>query len=299
MLKQESLFIPIDREGSRLHLKRFYTDPKGAVVFMLHGAIENGRIFYSNNGRGLAPFLAGQGFDVFVADLQGKGQSTPPVSASSLHGQTDSIVTEIPAFLDKIREIRGVTRQHWIGHSWGGVLLFSHLARFAHRRNQIASLVMFGVKRSIRIFNRCKFFKINLGWNLTLPLLTKIYGFLPAVKFGFGSDNESERSFRQMREWVHPGLWIDSEDDFNYRQALRNSMLPPTLYLAGAADLCLGHVKDVVDFRKECFQDSQPLHVLGLNNGNLKDYGHIDMLTDVQAVNDHFPLVRTWLEKHK
>ena len=84
-IKEESLFIPL-HQNDRLHLKRFCGSSTGSVVFMLHGTVENGRIFYSRNGKGLAPFLASKGYDVFVADLRGRGESTPAISRESASG---------------------------------------------------------------------------------------------------------------------------------------------------------------------------------------------------------------------
>jgi len=77
-LTEESLYIAINNT-EKLHLKRFFNDKMGQPVVMLHGSIENGKIFYSSSGKGLAPFLADQGYDVFVPDFRGKGKSTPPI----------------------------------------------------------------------------------------------------------------------------------------------------------------------------------------------------------------------------
>jgi pimeloyl-ACP methyl ester carboxylesterase len=90
-VREELLAVPLP-DGARLALRRFHRGDGGPVL--LHGAIENGRIFYSRSGRGLAPFLAREGFDAFVADLRGRGDSQPPIGPRSSHGQTESIVEE-------------------------------------------------------------------------------------------------------------------------------------------------------------------------------------------------------------
>jgi len=69
-LKMESLMIPIDSVDS-IHLKHICIDKDGPPVFMLHGAVENGKICYSDSGRaGLGPYLARHGYDVYVGDLR-------------------------------------------------------------------------------------------------------------------------------------------------------------------------------------------------------------------------------------
>ena len=127
MLEQKSLFIQVPNSQDRLHLKRIFNNPQGVPVFMMHGSIENGKIFYSQSLKGLAPYLAQRGFDVFIADLRGKGESTPPVSRKSTYNQTTTLKEDIPLFLSKIRQIKGCQPMHWLAHSWGGVLLLSYL----------------------------------------------------------------------------------------------------------------------------------------------------------------------------
>src|SRR5215203_377312 len=105
IFREESIFIPF-RAGEQLHMKRFFTGENDPPVFMLHGSIENGRIFYSASGKGLAPFLASNGYDVFVADLRGRGLSTPSINRHSTYGVHESIMEEIPVFLNKIRELK-------------------------------------------------------------------------------------------------------------------------------------------------------------------------------------------------
>ena len=85
----ESYFISLDHDV--LHLKRIYRVSHGIPVLMIHGSVSNGRIFYSSSHKGLAPYLAACGCDVYVADLRGRGQSTPAVHAHSAHSQTQSI----------------------------------------------------------------------------------------------------------------------------------------------------------------------------------------------------------------
>ena len=61
------------------------TEPKGIPVLMIHGIVEDGRIFYHNSGKGLGSFLAKHGYDVYVADLRGIGKSTPKIHRNSEH----------------------------------------------------------------------------------------------------------------------------------------------------------------------------------------------------------------------
>lgn len=56
-IQRQSIAVPL-ANGDILTLQRFRGAESGPPVLMLHGAIENGRIFYSESGKGLAPYLA-------------------------------------------------------------------------------------------------------------------------------------------------------------------------------------------------------------------------------------------------
>ncbi|HYV91886.1 MAG TPA: alpha/beta fold hydrolase [Chitinophagales bacterium] len=292
---EESLFIPLN-EKDVLHLKRFCGNQNGPVIFMLHGSVENGRIFYSKNRKGLAPFLARQGYDVFVADLRGRGLSTPSIDRNSKFGLTECIQEEIPAFLNEIKKIRGDAVQHWIAHSWGGILLLSYYARQAEHLN-VSSMIFFGTKRRITVGGVRKFWMINVFYNHVFRLIVSLKGFVDVKRFGMGSENETEKSRRQTYDWVMHEDWKD-EDGFDYSAALRNLKLPPMLFIAGRKDEVLGHRDDVQKLIKEIGSQSAEFYLAAKLNGNLHDYDHVTMLTHPDAPDDQFQYVNHWLTQH-
>ncbi|MEA5446695.1 alpha/beta fold hydrolase [Gammaproteobacteria bacterium AB-CW1] len=294
-MNAESHFVELDGERC-IHLRRF--PGEGQVLFLLHGAIENGRIFYSRSGRGLAPWLAERGYDVWVMDLGGRGGSRPRIARGSRYSQTDSILREIPAAQDYIGQQRPGVSQHWIAHSWGGVLMNAVLARFPERARSVASLVFFGSKRRVRVWNLRRLLYVDLIWCWLSPLIVLLAGYLPARRLRFGSDDESRLSFSHGRRWVRETRWVDPIDGFDYRAALAEQRLPPTLYLAGAADAALGHPEDVKRLMAESGKGKQRFLLLAKAEGYARDYGHIDMLTAPEAGEDHFPVVLDWLAEH-
>lgn len=280
----------------QLHLYRLYSNPNGPVVFMLHGAIENGRIFYSNdNQRGLGPYLAQQGFDVYIPDLRGRGLSWPKINRHSHHDQTTAITEDIPAFLRKIVELRGDSPQYWVAHSWGGVLLSAYYARFGEYRHVVKSMVYFATKRRVAVWNWPRVFYVDLMWGVVAPLLTKLFGYLPAKAFHLGPDNETRGFQAQCLRWVREKNWIAS-DGFNYAKAISEINLPPILYLAGASDRALGHPEDVCRFMMESGIVSGRFLVLAKSTGYRHDYGHVDILTHRLAEQAVFPLVLDWFK---
>ena len=287
----ESIFIPIG-EG-QLHLKRIYDNPEGKPVFLLHGSMENGKIFYSKNLKGFGPFLAKQGYDVFVLDMQGRGESTPRMNRNSPYGQVDVIKTDIPLSMQKIKEIKGDTPVYAAAHSWGGVLLLAYMVRF---ENNIQNAILFGVKRWITIRNWEYFKKLSLGWYALGKILNPIYGYFPAVKLGVGSDNEPIEHYKQINQWLKVNSpWIDNIDGFDYGRAFEEKQLPPLLFIAGKNDTLLGRPKDVKLLMDEVKRAKKDYWYLAQSSGNLHDYGHVDMLSHKDAPKDHFPKIAEWM----
>ncbi len=279
-----------------LFMRRFCENPEGNPVLMVHGAIEDSHIFYSESGRGLAPFLAKQGLDVYVADFRGHGGSRPAISRESRYGQYEMICQDFPSMMQAIHRERGNIPVSVIAHSWGGVIVSSSLARFPDIRDSVSSLVYFGSKRVVRARNIQKFLKIDLMWKLVGAMLCRLYGYLPARRFSMGADNETLGYFREGHHWIRPGDWTDPRDSFNYAAAAAEALFPPALFFAGAGDRCLGYPGDVRAFLDEHGAD-QPFQFLLLSreNGNLLNYGHIDMLVEEGAIRDHFPPIAQWL----
>lgn len=266
-------------------------------VLLVHGSIENGKIFYSTSGKGLAPYLAQRGFQVFVVDLRGKGVSKPVVSRKSRATQTDTIMGELPSIIRHIKEITGNGNLHLGAHSWGGVLLLSAYALF-HAEWNIKSMVFFGTKRRIGVRNLHKFFTIDIGWCLIGSLATLVYGYLPAKKLKMGSDDEPRKFYSQVNRWVYSKNWTDPETKTDYREKLGQLTLPPLYFYTGINDKLLGHPADVNRLLLETAQPHARLTILSKQNGNLHDYDHINALTHPDAVKDHFPEVAELFRKH-
>ena len=304
ILKEESIFIKINSEFNskqtvteELHIKHFYTDENAPPVMMIHGAIENGKIFYSSSGKGLAPYLAQNGYDVFVVDLRGRGLSKPSINKNSKHGLTEILRDDFPAYIKKIKEIKGDVPQHWIAHSWGGVMMLAYLAK-NFESVKIASMVFFGTKRRITIMSFKKIWRINIMWNIFGRLLIASRGYLPAKEAKIGSDNETKKSNRETNVWAKSRKWLDWNDKFDYAAALKKIKLPPTLYLCGENDDILGHPKDVKLLMTETGEQDNYFQILGKSTGNKNDYGHNDILTHQDAAIDVYPIALNFMKNH-
>ncbi len=293
--REEDLFVPVTASDT-LYVKRIrHPLHNGQPVLMVHGVMANGRIFYSDSGKGLAHYLASQGYDVYVADLRGRGRSTPRISRHARHGQTEIIREDLPALHAAVRQHSGGQAVHWMAHSWGGVHMSSALLYQPALIPQVASLVYFGSKRSVHVRNLNKLLEVDLMWNGVARLLCRSVGYLPARRMGLGADDESNKSHWQSKQWAKVRPWVDSDDGFDYAAAAQRHTLPPALYFAAQNDPCRGHPDDVRRFRAESGAHLSRVHLLARHTGHRHDYDHVSLLTHPDAANDHFPLVLAWL----
>lgn len=309
-LQADSFWVSVDDQ--QLHV-RYYgsahpnTSMTTPAILMLHGSVGSGRIFYSRSDKGLGPWLARQGFEVYIPDLSGRGQSLPPVGPESHETQTDQIHRQIPALIDAIAERHGddcVLQA--VSHSWGGVLLSAYLAKAVAGALPLPSLaiqsmVFLGTKRAVSWRNPWRLIPLDLLWGLYGELQTRWKGYLPSKQLGFGSDNEPAGVYRGCKAWVYSGRrWRDPIDGFDYANALKHLRkssvrFPPTLLLSGSADRYLGHPQDVETFSQE-LQSPSAVHLrLGKQYGNALDYDHVTLCTAPEAQSDHFPLIADWL----
>jgi predicted alpha/beta hydrolase len=279
------------------------------AVLLVHGAISNSRMFFSKNARGLGPYLARHGINVFICDLRGRGFSTPSIAAEQSkletgnvsHGQVEAIREDLPAFAAAVQRISGRATQSWLAHSWGGVLLSSALAHSGQAlTNCVDSMTFLGTKKYIGEKYSWDYAKnIAFGWNLFCPLVVKRHGYLPAARYGIGMDDETETSLSDCTHWVKSEMeWIDPSDGFDYLDAWnRLRSPPPTWHICGINDSFLGNPKCVSKFAKLTNQ-TEKFSILSKANGNLSDYEHNELVLSKQADEDHFPDILQWVLEH-
>jgi predicted alpha/beta hydrolase len=276
---------------------RFKTEESKIPVLLIHGSMESSRIFYSKSGKGFAPFLARKGFDVFAVDIAGKGQSQPKASRKIAHSQADFIHSDMGRYFDYIRNFYPDTPVRIGAHSWGGVLALAWYAFYGNLENT-GPMVFFGTKRRIGVFHPKRIFMVDIMWSGVGYFSGSLMGYVPTGKLKLGIDDEPFYFFKETNQWVYSRKWIDDRTGRDIAAMLQSKEKPPILHFAGVKDTVLGNPLDVERLMKETEAENTEMVLLGKANGNLRDYGHNDMLTAKEAPEDHFEMAAKWFARY-
>jgi predicted alpha/beta hydrolase len=297
-LVKDSIMVTVTA-GSQLHIRHIYPADNNCdeVVVMIHGDVENGYIFYSENNQGLACLLAKQGYDVYVADLRGKGKSWPALGPKSKFGYHEAINEDLLAILKRVNKKSPNKTQTWISHSMGGVLLMSCFARYADQLVAPKQIVHFGTRRCVRSNSLRKRVLIDFLWKKICKYLVSGNGYLPARSLRLGPADETEASYYNNINWTTSADWLDPVDCYDYGQAILTRKVPRSLYFSAEKDTAFGAPEDVRQFMRELGQHDGRMIVLGRSGGNTHDYNHVSMLLHPDAVDDHFPQLLSWLQE--
>lgn len=294
---EKSIMVPLGENGlQQLHMRHIYQNPEAPSVFLLHGLLEDGTIYYSRTGEGLAYFLVENGFQVFVPDLRGKGRSWPSVSQLLRCRVVDLVTEDIPTLLEAVEETTGRVPAFLVGHGFGGVLISSFLARYPEYRHLITGVVHFGSRRVASGADLYRRILIDWLWSGLAGPIARIRGVVPGRLLHIGSRDEHPQLHEDSLVWLKGSPWQDPDDAFDYGRALSQGLeYPPSLYFASQKDLGYGNPADVRNFMREVGHHNGRLVVLGKSGGNRHNYSHIGMLIHPEARDDHFPFMLEWL----
>ncbi len=142
LARQYALSTPADElhhapttDGFRIALYRYR--PRDGVagrepVLLCHGLLSNHFSMDFDEEVSLARFLRRAGFDVWVMDLRGRGESRrarPKGPALPFDWSMDEFIREdLPAAVRSVLAETGTRSLHWVGHSLGGMILYAHSA---------------------------------------------------------------------------------------------------------------------------------------------------------------------------
>jgi len=287
---------------------------EGPPVLLVHGMGANHYNWDYREEVSLAYYLQQEGWDVWVPELRGDPGSRPPSKrAPKQFTFDDHALQDIPAALDVVQAITGEEQIYWVGHSMGGMLLYTALSRYPERiragvavcsPTEFESLT--GLHRKLR----------GLGWamkgrgriksrffaSLGAPLgrANPLYGRLAnrdnlewPVANGmsrYALVDLPKPVVHQVTTWLKSGELLTVEGE--------PWLVPadvPILVMGGSVDRVVPepNVAAACDLFPNC-----TYRQLGVEGGFSVDYGHIDPVMGRTARTEVYPVIEAFLSEH-
>jgi len=295
---------------------------RGAPVILGHGTAMCRVCWDSAPDRSMARYLAARGHDVWIAEYRGSGASRSNGGPQAWRFSADHHIREdVPALIDKVREVTGAERVSWVGHSLGGIVLYGYAQAFG--TDKLARVVTIGSpckigrgRGFVMRLGRAVFSLLAPGWRLPLRALSWIalpvgvYAKEPFARFfcnpettrhgdlaaimSRGVTDLPNDLLRQYRRWMSTAQM--SLDDGTRLEDAPSAVDVPLLVLGGAGDAMVPPRVFV-----PAFERSPAVHksyrVFGARGDAAPPLGHIDLLVSEQASLHVFPEVAGWLER--
>lgn len=283
----------------QLELQRCYRDVSGTPVIMVPGFLENCQVFLpsKHSEAALAPFLASQGYDVYLAEMRGKGNSWPNIGRPSNWGIHEAVCEDIPAHLGMVEKLRPNTPQFWIGQGMGGLLLSCSYARIEQLLSPVIGIAHFAAARE------CALGSWRQSVNYQVWLLGMVFGnfFNGYVgnPFTEPSCRETRHTWKVWRRWHRGEDWLDPVDKLDYKAALQQKPLPPSLYIANHAKDLWGNINDCRAWVHELGPHDGRLITISKPGGNSHNYSSRNILRHPAACDDHYVQLQAWMQERQ
>lgn len=308
-------------DGVRLAVQRVVAQDgalagaRGAVL-MLHG-LGSTSALYRVPSISLADHLAAQGYDCFVAELRGAGDSERP---RQRFGLGDYLAHDVPALLALAREQSGHPRVAWIGHSMGGFLALMY--GIDHPDAPVSRIVAVGssldyrpgrsIYRSLRKWKPLASTLPVLPFSLLASMSIPFAGWGPellAEGMNFQRSNMAPSATRYLLgngfSAIQTALLEDLDTTFSdqgFAVEGRGPYLPraaalriPTLLVGGSRDLQCTPEASAVTFGLLSGVRDKKLAMFGKAYGHEDDYGHFDLIVGKRAQHEVWPEITAFL----
>jgi predicted alpha/beta hydrolase len=320
----ETFYVPTD-DGWQLAVHRFAPQgqPRKHPVLMLHGFGANRLHFDLDPRYSYAQSAAQRGFDVYVLELRGAGFSVPPGNRDRTlfqWGFGDYAQRDVPTAVTHILERTGALALHGVGHSMGGMLLYSLAVSSS---SVLKSVVTVGApyaqclewgdreKRLIRLatslapertqgrvplkrlFGAAGYF-VPLGARLADGLLLNASNVEPYVLHRMAQEAIADVPLQLVMEITGQMSGAKSEP-YAYEQSMHHIQVP-VLVVGGVADKVAppNAVKAALPMLGA---PDVRYREMGIAHGDRADYGHVDLFVGRNAPDEVYPFLNDFLEE--
>ncbi len=328
-------------DGWKLGIRRIrpvHADPGKLPVVLCHGLGLNGT-FWTITDDHMPGQLAARGYDVFIVDLRGSGESTrtgaigwinaglrqtPLLEMGEDAWNVDDLMRyDVPAVLDHIREQTGHDRVNWVGHSLGGMLMVPYL-ELAPDPRRIATFVGMGSTVVLADVPQTEMLKANRQLRVLLQgvstarlarpmVVTRLPGMDRIDRFYFTKENVDRRTVSRFYGYAledpGPAALKQLDPYLEFGRMLSADGKTDYVSLLGkitTPTLLIAGEKDImsdVPSTQMMFaamsSPDKTLLRFGRRDGHFDDYGHCDLVWSRHAPQEIFPPVIDWLDRRQ
>ncbi len=277
-------------DGIRLALHRLAPERQlfRTPVLLMPGTFSTRAFWLGTRGHGLGRTVAGAGFDTWILEPRGHGDSERPRRWTI----ADWIELDAPAAARAVLEHSGQEEFLWVGHSAGGVVGAAFAGSDAPVARGMRGLALFGAPGpdGVRGWRR---WMARGSALLTSPLPTLR---VPGRPFGMGPEAEPGALVHAWMRWNLDGRWTRAGGG-DYLAALPRVRIP-LLAVGGDGDPLLAPPAAVRGLAERFGSADRTVVIAGRDTGFAADYGHADLLVSRSAREEIWPLLLGWLAEH-
>ncbi len=311
-------------DGWRIAVTRYR--PVGTPVdadplLLVHGIASNGRNLDLTDDLSMARAFAARGYDVWLAELRGRGLSARPRLFSGLHYDwcfDEYAERDLPAAAATVIQATGRPSLHLVGFSIGALACYAWLSA-PHRTVDVKSFVSIGgpstfkrLSRSLsaRLIRSFRFLRHRWLMRVVAPIsgywhpspLQLIHnpenmdGAIQRRAMVNNIANFARNELLQYSDWIKHDVFrsIDHRRDF---RAELPRITTPTLFMAGPRDV-LAPPDAVKDAFESIGASDKRFVICSRAQGYRVNYGHFDLVIGKEAPNEIFPVILGWIDSH-
>ena len=328
-------------DGWMLAIRRYKpttAKPNALPVILCHGFGVNGTFWTLEEYSDLADYLRNTGYDVWVLDLRGMGQSRRKpdfgrfVGAqirTELPGGIDDwtvdhyALVDAPAVIRKVQKLTGAPKVCWIGHSMGGMVMYAYLIRGQNAQQNIQTFV--AVSSPVFMFQPADKMLQEMKESVDLLKYVSVKGFsrgiAPIAALGVTPFDTLYYNRRNVTMLTIQRMYAYCMEDLPYGVAVQlNHMVIGGHFLShdrkfdysenlGKITIPMYFIGAKLDnmcpagvafraYQSVGSRDKEFVH-FSRANGQSADYGHCDLIWGNNARTEVFPKILAWLDKHQ
>lgn len=309
-------------DGLRLSIERFAPHGRSRGAILLQHGLASNRLCFVLPGWSLAEHLAELGFDCYVPELRGAGDSETPSDGWTV---SDYLERDLPALIDAVLLSSGERQLSFIGHSMGGFLplMYSieHPAAPISRLIMLASTLDYRAGYSVhrdfaRMLPLASFIStVPYGWFSRMNAIVAGVGprFMPEA-INFWRPNVEHSVIRKLlakgftaipvtllesmkSSFGEDGFWRQTStgERVVYMQRV-GELRVPTLLLCGSRDQHCSTRAVQTTFDALTGVREKQILFFGREYGHAEHYGHFDLLVGKRAPQEVWPHIVGFLE---